>query len=149
MKSPPQKPLLRRHDNIAIFFFSLIAIAIALIPLQHYINLSRPQHYGMAISTLGTGYLLQAVLSWGKFTKWERLCYLTTGAFFESVGIIFMQNPWLDSKSTVPTAEQEELRKNLIACYLFFGLLMCSIWLRLIYINIKLHFKKKRISEEN
>lgn len=103
----------------------------------------------MAISTLGTGYLLQAILSWSKFSKWERLCYLTTGAFFESVGIIFMHNSWLDSKSTVPTPEQEELRKNLISCYLFFGLLMCSIWLRLIYINIRSHFKKTRRSEES
>ena len=131
------------HQNTVIFGFSLLAIAIVLTPLQHYINLSRPQHYGLAISALGTGYLLQAALSWRKFTKWERLCYLSTGIFFESVGVIFMENSWLSGRSTVTTEEQEGIRRNIIACYLFFGFFMCCIWLRLIYENVRSSAKNK------
>jgi hypothetical protein len=139
----------KSQHNAAIFGSTLIAAMIILTPLQRHIALSRPQHYGLAISVLGAGYLLQAALSWSKFSKWERVCYLTTGIFFESVGLVFMQNSWLDSKSTMPTEEQEQMRGSLIACYLTFGFVMCLAWLRLIYENLTANSKKNKVPHDS
>jgi hypothetical protein len=143
MKFDLAQSFAKKQNSIVIFGASLVALAIFLTPLQRFIELSRPQHYGLALSVLGSGYLLQSALSWRRLSKLERLCYLTTGLFFESVSLIFMENSWLGSKSTVPTEEQENLRNYLMAYYLFFGFLMCCLWLWLVYQKTKSSTQKK------
>ncbi|PWU02715.1 MAG: hypothetical protein C5B53_01340 [Candidatus Melainabacteria bacterium] len=137
MKFDLERSLRKRQNSLVIFGASLIALAIFITPLQHFVELSRPQHYGLSLLVLGSGYLFQCALSWRKLTKLERLCYLTTGLFFESVSIIFIENSWLGSKSTVPTEAQEGLRNYLMAYYLFFGFLMSCLWLWLVYQKTK------------
>jgi hypothetical protein len=144
MKFDLERSLTKKQNSIVILGSSLVALAIFLIPLQHFIELSRPQHYGLALLVLGNGYLLQSALSWRRLSKLERLCYITTGLFFESVSVIFIENSWLGSKSTVPTEAQEDLRKYLMAYYLFFGFLMCCLWLWLVYHKIKSNPQNKK-----
>lgn len=144
MKFDLERSLLKKQNSIVILGSSLLALAIFVIPLQHFIELSRPQHYGLALLILGSGYLLQSALSWRRLSKLERLCYITTGLFFETVSVIFMENSWLGSKSTVPTEAQEGLRKNLMAYYLFFGFLMCCLWLWLVYHKTKSNSQDKK-----
>jgi hypothetical protein len=127
----------------AIFIFSTLAVILVLLPMQHFMSLSRPQHYGLGLGILSLGYLLQTCLSWKKFGRWERACYLATGIFFASIGIVFLQNSWLDISNAVQTDEQLEQRKVILACYLFFALVMSGMWLTLIISNMKARAQRK------
>lgn len=129
--------------SAVVFIFSTIAVVVVLCPLQLYISLSRPQHYGLAVGALGIGYILQSALSWRVFGKFERACYLATGAFFSTMASVLIQNSWLDATNSVQTEDQLELRKVILAAYLFFGLAMAGMWLALIIRNMKAQERKK------
>src|ERR1700722_437726 len=62
-----------KSEKYRIIFLSMLcAAAIALLPLQKYMTLSRFQKYGMAIFAFGFGYLIQLAVSWRKLQKWAR-----------------------------------------------------------------------------
>jgi hypothetical protein len=143
-ESPNSLNSSKGRQNVFVIVFALVAFAIVLTPLQHYVTLSRSQHYGLSLCALGIGYFVQVFIGWTKLSKWERLCYLTTACFFTSVAYVFMQNSWLDAKSSVQTEEQEATRKIIVSCYLVFGLFMCGMWLRLIFDNMKSNSAQKQ-----
>jgi hypothetical protein len=144
-----QRSWQRNRQSNVVLVFSIITVAIILIPIQHYVTLSRNQHYALAIATLGFGYLLQASLSWRNLSGWGRICHLTTGLFFASVAIVFAQNPWLDLKNGPLTDEQEMLRKLTVTSYAFLGLLISAMWLGLIFENAKAKGKIKTDQPNN
>ena len=118
-----------KSANYRIIFLSMIcAAAVALLPVQHYINLARFQKYGMAILVFGCGYFLQLLWSWRKLQKWARASNITTAVFFTSVGIVFYENPWLDTHVSVQTDDRTAFRYCMLGGYFVFSLIIAFVW---------------------
>ncbi len=115
--------------NICWLLGLACAIAILMIPLQHYITLGRYQHYGMAVFVFGLGYIMHCIWTWRHETFWTRLSYALTGAFCSSLGLLFYANPWMDLKSSVQTEEKELLRWALSGVWLLLGFMLTIVWL--------------------
>lgn len=104
------------------------AVAVLATPLQHYINLSRFQHYAFAVGTVGVGFLLQSVLSW-RYISWPgRLalgsCFIYLGAF----SWICYSNPWLDWNFDLQTNLQAEQRHGFAFAFAIAGLPIGYFW---------------------
>lgn len=74
-------------------------------PLQHYITLSRFQHYGICLYVWALGFFLQTIWSWKSLTLRGRVCLLSTGCYAGIIARIFYENPWLDSNMAIQTNE--------------------------------------------
>lgn len=119
--------LLRR--NICLVLSSVLGGLLLLIPLQRFVSLGRYQHYGLAVFVFGLGYILHCIWTWRGEKFWPRLCYILTGAFFCSVGLLFYANPWMDWKNSAQTEEKQLLRFALSGVYLALGFALIIIWL--------------------
>jgi hypothetical protein len=115
--------------NICWVLGLAFAIAIVMVPLQHYITLGRYQHYGMAVFVFGLGYILHCIWTWRHETLWTRLSYALTGAFCSSLGLLFYANSWMDLKSSVQTEEKQLLRWFLSGVWLLLGFMLTIVWL--------------------
>lgn len=124
---------LRSRGNTLVIALGLVAIAVILIPVQHYLAVARYQHYGAGLCVFAFGYLLQACVSWHNLKKWAKVSYLTTGFFFFALGVVLIYNPWLDGRVSPRTEAHESLRKVIQGFYLFSGLVVTAAWFRLIY----------------
>lgn len=113
-----------------VLLFAALALWVLQTPLQRFISLGRYQHYGIAISVFGLGYLAQTIFSWRRLKAWGIAAYTSTGIFFSSVGLVFYLNPWLDYKIAVQTPEDERTRSILILSYLIFSAMLAFIWIR-------------------
>lgn len=125
------------HDSsryrLVIVAALLAFVIVKCIRIQDYMPLGRYQHWGIGIFVFGCGYLLQTLWSWRVLGVWARISYIATGLFFTSVGTVFYQNPWLDYKVAIQTAQNEELRGYLVIGYLLFSVVIAVIWARWIY----------------
>src|ERR1700677_1127751 len=121
----------RKSAKYRIIFLSMLCgAAIALLPLQKYMTLSRFQKYGMAISALSLGYSIQLAWAWRKLKKWARASSFATAVFFGSVGVTFYENPWLDTNVSVQTDERLHFRYFLMGGYFIFALIIGFIWFK-------------------
>ncbi|MGD9679641.1 MAG: hypothetical protein AB7W16_00540 [Candidatus Obscuribacterales bacterium] len=117
--------------------FAILALVILCLKPQHYVSMSRFQHYGIAFAIFGLGYLLETALSWKTLHKWARGSYLGTGLLFGSAGLIFWFCPWLDVNLSVQTAETDMYRTILLVSYLTFSVGVGAAWARWIVIDSK------------
>jgi hypothetical protein len=124
---------LRSRGNTLVIALGLVAIAVILFPVQHYLAVARYQHYGAALCIFASGYLLQTCVSWHDLKKWAKVSYLTTGLFFFALGVVLISNPWLDGRVSPRTEAHESLRKAIQGFYLLSGLIVTAAWFRLIY----------------
>jgi hypothetical protein len=106
----------------------LLAFALLKFPLQHYITLSRFQHYGICLYVWSLGFFLQTIWSWRRLTVRGRTCLLTTGYYVATLAMIFYQNPWLDTRMAVVTEEQELLKGLFVLICGLFGFIVAIIW---------------------
>lgn len=134
---------LRNRSNAMVIALGLVAVAVILFPVQHYVALARYQHYGVALCIFAFGYLLQAFVSWRNLRKWAKVSYLTTGFFFFAIGIIFIYNPWLDSRVSPHVEAQESLRSLIRRFYLLSGVVVSATWLRLVYEDMQASTQQK------
>jgi hypothetical protein len=130
--------------NILILVgFAMLAVGILATPLQHFMPLSRFQHYGIAIFVFGLGYLVQGVVSWRGIRRLARFAYLATTTFFCTAGLLFLNNPWLDLRMVTSGDEQLMFRNYVIGAYGAAGLFISLIWLLLAFQELKLHYSRK------
>jgi hypothetical protein len=136
--------LVAAHINVLILGgFTLLAAAILYVPLQHFIPLGRYQHYGIAIFVFGLGYLVQGIVNWPGIQTLAKCGYMVTTAFFCSIGILFMTNPWLDLRMCTTGDEQTMLRYYILSGYGVAGLFVVSLWLVLALQEFRQNRKRK------
>ncbi|HEY9870829.1 MAG TPA: hypothetical protein V6D08_16815 [Candidatus Obscuribacterales bacterium] len=104
-------------DSGIVFLFLIIAGILTATPLQHYIPLSRFQHFGLGIFLVGLGYVIQTVWSWKRMKTWARAMQLYFGLWFAATGLVAYSLPWLDPKMSVRTESQEKLASSLVIAY--------------------------------
>lgn len=113
-----------------VFFFAVLALIVLFLKPQHYVSISRFQHYGLAITIFSAGYILESVFTAKRLNKWAKGSYLSTGLLFAALGITFWHCPWLDTSISVQTMETDGIRGILIICYLAFSIGVGAVWAR-------------------
>jgi hypothetical protein len=116
-----------------VILFALLSVVLWLTPVQHVISIGRFQHYSMAIFVFSFGYFIQSVFSWKELTKWGRLAYLLTGAFFASVAMVFLQNPWLVDRASVASEDKLQMRTGMMLSYMTVSISIGIVWLKVAY----------------
>ncbi|MBU6452974.1 MAG: hypothetical protein KGS72_14410 [Cyanobacteria bacterium REEB67] len=111
-----------------IILFAVLAATVYFVPLQKFITLGRFQHWGLAISLLAVGYLLQTIWSWKDFSRWARIAYLSSCLFWTIVAATFYNNPWLDSKMALQTPANEQARPFLVGGYLILFIYLGAVY---------------------
>lgn len=125
----------------AVFLLLILSVIALSVPLQHYISLGRYQHYAIGIALLGSGHVLQVLVSWKQFPTWGRISVLLTGVFLLGVAYVFWSNPWLDVKVAVQTEGREELRSQMLFAY------MCSA-AAIVLCYLKWRSEERRIKQQ-
>ncbi|HMW90114.1 MAG TPA: hypothetical protein PKN86_00640 [Candidatus Obscuribacter sp.] len=120
-----------------IIFWAMLALGVLYTPLQHSFTLGRYQHWGLSITCLGIGYLLQVIWSWRDYTKWARISYLSTACYFLFVGFTFYANPWLDARMSLQTEEQMGRRSLMLVAYFVMSLALSAVWMKWIRAEAK------------
>jgi len=113
-----------------VMLFAVLSIILWLTPVQHIISIGRFQHYSMAIFLFASGYFMQSVFSWKELNKWGRFAYITTGIFFASVAMVFLQNPWLVDRASVASEEKLEMRTGMMIAYTVVSIAIGIVWLK-------------------
>jgi hypothetical protein len=147
MQDGPSKKrdLLRAPQSVIyLAIFALLAAGVLCVPLQHYMPLGRFQHYGMGIFIFGLGYLAQGIANWPVIPNLAKSGYLATTAFFCSIGILFMTNPWLDLRMYTFGDEQSTMRYYVLSAYGVAGLFVISLWLLLAWREFRQNRAKKK-----
>ncbi len=117
--------------NEEIVLLSLIAAVCLLnFPLQHYIILSRFQHYAAGICVVAVGFLIQLVWSWRQIGLWGRLTFLASGLYLAGFAGLFFINPWLDSSVSLQTESQMTEKDIYAAIFAVSGIPVGLIWIR-------------------
>ena len=122
-----------------IIFWAMLALGVLYTPLQHSFTLGRYQHWGLSITCLGIGYMLQVIWSWRDYTKWARISYLSTACYFLFVGFTFYANPWLDARMSLQTEEQMGRRSLMLVAYFVMSLALSAVWMKWIRAEAKAH----------
>lgn len=134
----------RRYNLVVLF--ALLSLLTVQIPVQHFVDLGRFQHYAIAVALFAFGYITQTIFSWRELSRWARFTYLITAVFFASLAIVFYYNPWLDFKMRLPSPEREVTRSFIIFTYLTLSVIMAGIWLKLAHEESK---EKQQLFAEN
>lgn len=134
----------RRYNLVVLF--ALLSLLTVQIPVQHFVDLGRFQHYAMAVALFAFGYIAQTIFSWRELSRWARFTYLITAVFFASLALVFYYNPWLDFKMRLPSPEREVTRSFIIFTYLTLSVIMAGIWLKLAHEESK---EKQQLFAEN
>lgn len=108
----------------------VLGVAARSIPLQHYIPLSRYQHWAIALLVWSLGFFIQTVWSWRKLTISGRVALLTGGVYVCSAALVMYFNPWLDTSISLQTTEQEAMRIQLGFGWAGAGLVVGMVWMR-------------------
>jgi cytochrome b561 len=111
-----------------ILFFAIASLTFFLFPIQHYVTISRFQHWGVAVAMLGIGFLLETACLFKKLDRWACRCYLSTGLFFASVAVVLYTNPWLDPRVKIQTTETDRMECIFIVAYLVFCIYLAAVW---------------------
>lgn len=119
----------RRYNLVVLF--AILSLVTVQIPVQHFVDLGRFQHYAIAVGLFAFGYVAQTIFSWKELSRWARFTYLITALFFGSMGMVFYYNPWLDFKMRLPSPEREATRSFIIYSYMTLSVIMGGIWLKL------------------
>lgn len=105
------KSLLRQHGIVGLCV--LIAVIIYYVPLQHFMPLSRFQHYSFCLCSLAAGLCLQSLFCWRTLGLWGKLSMLSGALFVGSCACFFYTNPWLGNPD-LATDEQLYGRQRFI-----------------------------------
>jgi hypothetical protein len=81
-----------RHREILLLSM-VVAVVLLQTPLQHYMTLSRFQHYAIGVFAVATGFLLQMVIAWRGLSLWGRLAMLASALYLGAFGLVCYQNP--------------------------------------------------------
>jgi hypothetical protein len=119
---------LRHQECVLLSFFC--AIIIVSTPVQHYISLSRFQHYSFGLAAISIGFLIQTVVSWRTVSFWGKLTLLSSFLYLGAFAAVFYCNPWLDWNVSLETDSQTEERHKLAAYFAFAGVPLAYIWSR-------------------
>jgi len=130
-----------------ILVFAVTALVLFIYPIQHHISISRFQHWGMAVAVLGCGFLLETVYSFRQLDKWACRCYVSTGLFFSSVAYVLYNNPWLDPRIKVQTAETDRIECMFIIAYGVFCVYLAAVWTKWIIEENKLRTERTQAAE--
>lgn len=106
-----------------------LAFCLQLFPFQHYMALSRLQHYSFTIFGCSLAFLIQSVLSWKNLTLSGRVALIGTTAYFMSAALVLYLNPWMDLDGSMNTEMQLEFRRKLSTYFMFGGLAVAAAWL--------------------
>jgi len=106
----------------------VLAFSLYKFPLQHHITLARFQHYGICLYVWALGFVLQVIWSWKRLSARGRACQISTALYVGTFALIFYENPWLDSRMSVQTMEQDFLRLAYAILCALFGLVVSVIW---------------------
>lgn len=119
---------IRHQEWVLVSFFC--AVGIISTPLQHYISLSRFQHYSFGLAAIACGFLVQTVFSWRTVSFWGKLTLLGSFLYLGAFASVFYLNPWLDWNVSLETESQTEERRRLAAYFAFAGVPLAYIWSR-------------------
>ena len=118
-----------RHQECVLLSF-ICAVGIISTPMQHYIPLSRFQHYSFGLAAISAGFLIQSVFSWRTVSFWGKLTLVGSFLYLGSFAAVFYCNPWLDWNVSLETDSQTEDRHKLAAYFAFAGVPLAYIWSR-------------------
>jgi hypothetical protein len=121
-----------RHREILLLSM-VVAVVLLQTPLQHYMTLSRFQHYAIGVFAVATGFLLQMVIAWRGLSLWGRLAMLASALYLGAFGLVCYQNPWLDVSFDMQTALQEEMRPRFAVAFLCAGFGVSFFWANWFY----------------
>jgi len=144
MESPnqPDKRRSLRRINWFVIVFASLSVLVLLLPVQHWMPLSRHQKLGLAVFVFGLGYINQLAFSARYMSKWLRACHLATGLFCISVFFVFWTNPWLDYAMSAQNDEQDHLRGLLFLGYLLISLTIAGMWAKGLWEDLKTKAKE-------
>jgi len=126
----PRRFLKPLEHQLLIFIFLFLAVATILTPLQHYIALSRYQHWGLGLFIFALGHIIQLIWSWQSLGRWMRISYLWSALYISSAGILFFANPWLDARISLESSRQDKLRSHMILTYSVLALPAVWFWIK-------------------
>jgi hypothetical protein len=126
------QPLLAIRDSVRHREFLLLSLGAAVwalqTPLQHYIELSRFQHYAIGIFCIAAGFLLQTALSWRYYSLSGRLAMISSTLYLTAFGLVCFHNPWLDPNFDLQTQYQETTRPMFGGGFLVAGFICSFFW---------------------
>lgn len=125
-------PLLALRDSVRQREILLVSIGVAIwalqTPLQHYIELSRFQHYAIGIFCIAAGFLLQTAVSWRHYSLRGRLSMISSMLYLTAFGMVCFTNPWLDPNFDLQTQRQESTRPMFGGAFLVAGFICSFFW---------------------
>jgi hypothetical protein len=116
-----------RHLEIVLICMPL-GFCLQLIPFQHYISLSRFQHFSFTIFFCAAGFLLQAIYSWKRIKLAGRITLLGTASYLLAAGLVLYLNPWMDAEGAMNSELQIEFRQQMACLFFFAGLPVAGSW---------------------
>lgn len=116
-----------RHHELVVGAF-ILAIAVALFPLQHYMTLSRFQHYGLALGVWAFGFFVQMVVSWRRMGFFGHAYLGVASIYLAMFAHVIYTNPWLDPKVTLETTTQASSRHDLASLFIGLGMVLMCIY---------------------
>jgi hypothetical protein len=99
------------------------------VPLQHYITLSRYQHWAIALFIWSLGFFFQCIRSWNRISVLGRIALLCGGLYVSSAATALYMNPWMDTTVSLETTEQAESRFIFSVLWAAGGLLVGILWM--------------------
>ncbi len=118
-----------RHLELVLIAM-IIAVVARNFPLQHYMPLSRYQHWSIALYIWALGFFIQAAWSWRKLTTNGKIALIAAGTYVSGAAMALYTNPWLDTTVSLQTTEQAETRYLLSAVWAVGGVLVGIVWMR-------------------
>ena len=129
--------------SLILLLFAILGLAVFFIPIQHYISLGRAQHHGMAIGLFGLGFLFQTLFALKTMHFWAKAAYLSAGALFLSVGVVFYKNPWIYTNVAVQTEDNLQFKGFLLLVYVLAMIPLTFIWIKWIVESSRLGSQRK------
>ncbi len=116
------------------------AVVLCTIPLQHYMPLSRYQHYSIGLSVIAAGMFFQSLVSRRRIGGWGCAALISAASFIAACAYFFYNNPWLGNPD-LATDEQLIGRQHFLA-----GLAACLLPLSYFWIRFGLQRQKQEQS---
>lgn len=91
-------------------------------------ELSRFQHYAIAVFAVASGFLLQTAISWRQYSLCGRLAMISSTLYLGAFGLVCYLNPWLDFNFDLQTQRQEATRPIFGGAFLVAGFICSFFW---------------------
>jgi hypothetical protein len=123
------RALLKSATNLEVVLVALpLAFCLQFIPFQHYMSLSRFQHYSFTLFLGGAGFLLQSILSWRRIGLCGRVALVGTATYWLSLASVLLFNPWMDIEGSMSSELQLVFEHQMACLFSFFMLPVVASW---------------------